>query len=151
MWLLLRRRGKSPIGWDLVPAKKSPSLFSSLLSSLSHRRAVLLYSMDFLLSLATAHQPLLYLRQHTHSLLPLHTWGYRTHVTDNIYYAINELRQLRHGWEGGRHQSQGIQVMYARQILQSYMPTESLAKAQKTVQTACCRDTWWGSLQGPTG
>ena len=150
VWLLLRCRGESPIGWDVVPAKIElcPPL-SSLLSSLSHRRAVLSYS---LASFSPSPQ---------HNTTPLScgnilTPCFRstrgntalTYVTDNINYAINELRQLRHRWEGGRHQSQGMQVMYARQILQSYVPTESLAKAQKTVQTTCCRVTWWGSLLG---
>jgi hypothetical protein len=40
--------------------------------------------------------------------------------------------------EGVSLKSHGMQVMYALQILQSYVPTESLAKAQKIMQTMCC-------------
>ena len=50
---------------------------------------------------------------------------------------------------GGRRDSQGVQVVYASQILQRRMPEEALADAQKTMQTTCYRATRRGIVQGP--
>jgi hypothetical protein len=42
-----------------------------------------------------------------------------------------------------------MRVVFARQILQSYVSKESLVEAQNRMQTTCCRATRRGSVQGP--
>ena len=109
------------------PSKLNSAL--SLLFLLTTWRAVL--SLDFLPSSLTTTTPVLAVAAISLLASASSVGWYRTHGTYNIYYAINELRQLRHGW-GGRHQSQGMHVMYACQILQSYVPCANGIIGQST-------------------